>query len=405
MSEKKTSLGFLVLLAKLGAKFGAKAIPVLLKVGKLSKLSWIGSLGIYAVIFNWKFALMLIGSLFVHEYGHVWAMKREGMAIKGMYFIPFLGAAAVGAGQFPSRAAEVRIALMGPLWGLALAFATYVAYLATGEPLVASVAGWMAMVNLFNLLPIMPLDGGRVFRSIAFSFSGWIGVALFVASCILAFWLSFHLGLSLIILVLALGFAEALKDLLRSVKRSRRLRVAQDLAPLYGTEPQPRSAFEANHELLRQLAEFQRANSCDCEQHQANRDINLYDRLKAEPIRSAVLQGWQDFLRLNQATSETGDERNWRTENFPALTRPLEDLIRSRVRDATWLEDRKDLDILRRIDFELSQYDDKSLDPLCPAGIAWSALGYLGLSAILFALLYSTKHVPGAEAAFNVFKS
>ena len=105
MSEKPTPLGLLVLLAKLGAKFGAKAIPFLLKIGKLSKLSWIGSLGVYAVIFNWKFALMLIGSLFVHEYGHVWAMKREGMAVKGMYFIPFLGAAAVGAGQFPSRAA------------------------------------------------------------------------------------------------------------------------------------------------------------------------------------------------------------------------------------------------------------------------------------------------------------
>lgn len=404
MSEKPTPLGLLVLLAKLGAKFGAKAIPFLLKIGKLSKLSWIGSLGVYAVIFNWKFALMLIGSLFVHEYGHVWAMKREGMAVKGMYFIPFLGAAAVGAGQFPSRAAEVRIALMGPLWGLALAALTFAAYLATGEALLASIAGWMAMVNLFNLLPIMPLDGGRVFRNIAFSFSGWIGVSLFILSCVLGFWLSFKLGLSLIILVLALGFSEAFVDLLKSVKRSRRLRVAQDLAPLYGIKPRPWAVFEANHEMLNQLAELQKAYRCGCDEHLAKRDIDLYDRLKPEPIRGAVLRGWQDFLRLNRETSETGDESDWRSENLPALTRPLEDLIRGRVRDAAWLENNPRIDILQRIDSELSAYDEKSPDPLRPANIAWSALGYVGLTSLLFVLLYSTKHVPGAEAAFDVFK-
>lgn len=323
-NKKKTPFGLLILLAKLGVKFGAKAIPALLKLGKFSKLSWVGSLGIYAVIFNWKFALMLIGSLFVHEYGHVWAMRREGMPIKGMYFIPFLGAAAVGAGQFPSRPAEVRIALMGPLWGFALAAVTFLAYLATQEPLLAAVAGWMAMVNLFNLLPIMPLDGGRVFRSIAFSFSGWIGVALFVVSCFLALWLSIKLGLSLIILVLALGFAESILDLLRSVRRNRCLQAAKDLAPLLGVDPEPKIVVVALRQILHEHNEYTLANRCDCANHRERRDIDKYSWLSKEPFRTAVIQGWDEYLRLNREASPEGDERDWRDANMPALRRPFE---------------------------------------------------------------------------------
>ncbi|MBI5654984.1 site-2 protease family protein [Candidatus Uhrbacteria bacterium] len=402
MSEKKTSIGFFALSAKLAIKFGAKAIPALLKLAKFSKLSWIGSLGIYAVIFNWKFALMLIGSLFVHEYGHVWAMRREGVAVRGMYFIPFLGAAAVADSQFPSRAAEVRIALMGPLWGLTLAVATLGLYSVTQEPLLAAIAGWMALVNLFNLLPIMPLDGGRVFRNIAMSFSGWIGVALFVVSCLLAVWLSIKLGLSLILFVLAIGFGESILDLFRSVRRNRCLRAAKDLAPFLGVKPEPETVAVAIRQICHEHNEFVLANRCDCANHKERRDIGQYPWLSLEPFRTAVIQGWNDFLHLNREASPEGDERDWRDAHQPALRRPLVDLFRSRLQSAFWHADRNP-DTLSTLNRELDRYDGTN-EPLRTTHILSSGAAYIGLAVVLFALLYATKHVPGAEAAFNVFK-
>ncbi|MBI3336508.1 hypothetical protein HYZ98_02995 [Candidatus Peregrinibacteria bacterium] len=142
---------------------------------------------VYALFFSWQFAIILIGSLLFHEYGHVWAMQRCGVKVKGIYLIPFVGGAAVGSDEMPSRKADVFISLMGPVFGLALAIVTVIAYALTGWMLLAAATLFMVMVNLFNLVPVYPLDGGRVLKSVAYSVPRRVGVVIFGLSLFVAF--------------------------------------------------------------------------------------------------------------------------------------------------------------------------------------------------------------------------
>gem|GEM_PF-2566424 len=418
MSEKKTSYGIWLLAIKFIAKFGGKAFTLLLKLLKFSKFSWAVSMGAYAAVFNWKFALMIIASLFVHEYGHVWAMKRAGMSVKGMYFIPFLGAAAVAESQFPSRKDETRIALMGPLWGLSLAALTYGAYALTHEPIIAAVAGWMAMVNLFNLLPVMPLDGGRVLRCVATSFSSWLGLILFLFITFAAIAFSIKLGMYLILFVFCLGFGETIVDAIKSMGNNRRERAAQDLAGLFGTDAKPKAVANAIHELLHQLRDWHCANCCNCEHDITRRDLDLYATLKNEPFRSAAQQGWSDYLAAPLRLLKPSDTPARQGEDDPALWHPLEALLEQRMRDAKWYARKRDKlyaqlqakygaasypDILNELDADLRLGDDTT-KPMNMPQLAVAAIGYLGIAAFLIFLLLATKHVPGADAAFNVFK-
>ena len=108
----------------LAGKLGAKVVQVLAKLVKGLKVGKVGlagaSLASYAYMFTWEFAAMIIFMLFVHESGHIWAMKRCGVKTKGIYFLPFVGGVAVADEEFPSRGAEVFIAIMGPIWGFEL---------------------------------------------------------------------------------------------------------------------------------------------------------------------------------------------------------------------------------------------------------------------------------------------
>jgi len=164
-------------LITLGLKVGSKIFLSLTKVAKVGKGGLtITSMAAYSYLFTWQFALMVMVSLFVHESGHIWAMKKCGLKTKGIYFIPFMGAAAVTDEMFKSRRDEVYIAIMGPIWGFSLAIATLMVYIFTSDPMYAAVAGWMGMINLFNLLPINPLDGGRIIKSITFSLNSKLGL-------------------------------------------------------------------------------------------------------------------------------------------------------------------------------------------------------------------------------------
>jgi Zn-dependent protease len=196
----------------LAGKFGAKVVPVLAKLAKGLKVGKVGlagaSLASYAYMFTWEFAAMIMFMLFVHESGHIWAMKRCGVKTKGIYFLPFVGGAAVADDEFPSRGAEVFIAIMGPIWGFALALLTGLVYIVTENPLFAAAAGWMAMVNLFNLLPINPLDGGRIMKSIAYSVHSRVGLVFLVLGLIGSGFLAFKVGFGLFVFLLIVGGLE-----------------------------------------------------------------------------------------------------------------------------------------------------------------------------------------------------
>lgn len=210
--RRRPGVGLLGLAGKLGSKVVAalgKAGGGALQAAKTANLGWAAaSAATYSILFSWKFALAIMVQLFVHEYGHVHAMRRTGMKVRGMYFIPFLGALAVTEDAFSSRRQQAYVALSGPVWGSALVLAPAALHFWTGDPTWAAVAAWWALINLFNLLPIAPLDGGRVMQAFALSYSSGLGLAVSVLGLAGAVALGAALDFSLIYLVAALGAME-----------------------------------------------------------------------------------------------------------------------------------------------------------------------------------------------------
>jgi Zn-dependent protease len=180
----KRWLGPLFLAGLAVLKFGAKLKALLLLLPKLKVLttsaSMLVSVAAYAVIWGWRFAVGFVALLFVHEMGHVIQMKREGVKVSGMLFIPFLGAA-VGARSMGGNAlAEARIGLAGPILGtLATALLIPVAE-AQDSDFLRALAFTGFFLNLFNLAPVVPLDGGRAMAAMA-PWMWFVGFAVMVA--------------------------------------------------------------------------------------------------------------------------------------------------------------------------------------------------------------------------------
>src|SRR5204862_1920880 len=115
------------LFAKLGTKLLglAGALFKFIKTGAvLIKPGWaLISVAAYSLVFDWRFGLLLLFMIFWHEYGHIHAMRRIGIPVRGIYFIPFLGGVAVHQAPITRRWHQVYVDLNGPLWGGALAVA------------------------------------------------------------------------------------------------------------------------------------------------------------------------------------------------------------------------------------------------------------------------------------------
>jgi Zn-dependent protease len=150
-------------------------VVLLLTKGKLlllglTKMSTLTSMfvffGVYWSIWGWPFALGFVLAIYIHEMGHVAWLARYGIRASAPMFIPGLGAM-VRMKEYPQTPGiDARVGLAGPLWGLGAVVAAWLAYLATGAEIWGAIAKVSAWVNLFNLLPIGPLDGGRGFRAL-----------------------------------------------------------------------------------------------------------------------------------------------------------------------------------------------------------------------------------------------
>ncbi|MDQ1143662.1 Zn-dependent protease [Bacillus sp. SORGH_AS 510] len=162
-----------------------KYLLVILKILKLQTLiSMFIYLGTYALIFGWKFAVALVYLLFVHEMGHLYAAKRIKLPVSPAIFIPFMGAV-IGMKEMPKNAKdEGFVAYMGPLFGLLSFLPAIPLYLFTHEPFWALLIILGGMLNLFNLIPITPLDGGRIAAGISTKLWG-LGIVLLLAYSIM----------------------------------------------------------------------------------------------------------------------------------------------------------------------------------------------------------------------------
>jgi len=150
--------------AVIAAKWGA-IIFKLKFVGVL--LTMLISIAAYSLFFGWYFALAFVILILIHEYGHVIQLRREGIAATAPRFIPFLGAY-IGMKEMPKNAlAEARVGLAGPIAGTLAGLVPLFIYLETGSSFAKSLAFVAAFLNFFNLLPVLPLDGGRAFSAIS----------------------------------------------------------------------------------------------------------------------------------------------------------------------------------------------------------------------------------------------
>ncbi len=141
-----------------------KAKPLLLILLKMGKplATMIVSVGAYALIFPWTFAVGFVLLMFVHELGHVWAARRRGVPVSAPFFIPFLGALILLKRNPKDAETEAYIGIGGPLLGTAGAFVCFALGWWSGQEIWYALAYTGFFLNLINLLPVHPLDGGRI---------------------------------------------------------------------------------------------------------------------------------------------------------------------------------------------------------------------------------------------------
>jgi Zn-dependent protease len=149
----------------------AKFKSVILLLPKLKVLSTAGtmlvSIAAYAWLWGFPFAVGFVVLLFVHEIGHVIQLRREGIKASAPMFIPFLGAVIAARSLGENALAEARVGLAGPILGSIGSALCIVIWHATGNDIWRALAFTGFFLNLFNLLPVVPLDGGRAMAAMA----------------------------------------------------------------------------------------------------------------------------------------------------------------------------------------------------------------------------------------------
>ncbi len=167
----------------LGGKL--KFLGLLAGVLKLKTLgTMLLSIGMYATSWGWPFAVGFVLLIFVHEMGHVIALRREGIPAGAPVFIPFLGAFIAMKGQPRDAYVEAKVGIGGPILGSLGAWAVLAAGMVADQPLLVTLGHTGILLNLFNLIPVSPLDGGRIAG--VFTRAFWIaGYALGVAAMVL----------------------------------------------------------------------------------------------------------------------------------------------------------------------------------------------------------------------------
>jgi Zn-dependent protease len=163
--------GLLAAIIALGAKFWAAIKGVLLLLPKLKLLTTAGtalvSVAAYSLFWGWTFALGFVLLLFVHEMGHVIQLRREGIKASAPMFIPFLGAAVMAKSFGENALAEARVGLAGPVLGTVGAGVCLLIGETANSDFFRALAYIGFLLNLFNLLPVLPLDGGRAMAAMA----------------------------------------------------------------------------------------------------------------------------------------------------------------------------------------------------------------------------------------------
>jgi Zn-dependent protease len=176
--------GALAAIVALIAKFFSAIKGLIFLLPKATALTAIVSVAAYSLWFGWWFAVGFVVLLFVHEMGHVFALRREGIKASAPMFIPFMGAVITSKSLGENALAEARVGLAGPVLGTLGAAVCLVIGELTNSDFFRALAYIGFFLNLFNLLPIVPLDGGRAMAAMA-PWMWFIGFGVLVALALL----------------------------------------------------------------------------------------------------------------------------------------------------------------------------------------------------------------------------
>jgi Zn-dependent protease len=200
MKIKKGKTGGVIVALGLLILSKLKWVLALLKFTKFGGtfISLIISLGFWAAVYGWKFAVAIVYLIFVHEMGHLVAARQKGIKTSPAIFIPFFGAVISMKEQPKDAATESYLAYGGPLAGLISIIPAFLLFFSTHQPFWALVIMLGAMINLFNLMPASPLDGGRIV--------GVLSPHLWLLGLISLVVFAYFYPSALIILILIIGF-------------------------------------------------------------------------------------------------------------------------------------------------------------------------------------------------------
>lgn len=214
-AAQKTLWGTLAASGLLLLKFGK---VLLLSSAKLFPLAWkfiatggtmLLAMALYAWQTGWPFAIGFIFLIFVHEVGHALVMWRKGLGVSGIVFIPFFGAATAMKNQPRDAKMGAEVAIAGPAAGAFGGLVSYGLFLATQSPVCGGVAAFTFVINLFNLVPMPPFDGGRI--ATALTPGLWIFGLVLLAAAVVATSSPFLLFLTVIGVFQAVSLWKARK--------------------------------------------------------------------------------------------------------------------------------------------------------------------------------------------------
>ena len=160
----------LLICLKFLAKF--KFLLPFLKTGATMLIS----IWAYALAWGWQFAVGFVLLIFVHECGHLIVAKWCGLKVTTPAFIPFVGALITLKDNPPNAWVEAQVGIGGPILGSVGAAVSVGIYYLTGNPLFLALAYTGFFLNLFNLMPVGFLDGGRIVTAL----SPWLWIIGFI---------------------------------------------------------------------------------------------------------------------------------------------------------------------------------------------------------------------------------
>jgi len=319
-----------------------KWLLTLLKFSKFGGLflSMLISIGAYAIIFPWSFSIGFVLLILIHELGHVIAAKQKGMPVSAPMFIPFVGAL-INMKRNPRDAVtEAYIGIGGPVLGTVGALAAFGLAYYLNSPLLYSLALTGFLLNLFNLLPIHPLDGGRIVTAV----SRWLWLVGLIGGLVLIIYY-----FSLILLIVWAMFAY---DLYKKFVRQRK----------HGEQRMVAASFLIPAEPL-----IQQGYIIPGEEHKRELSYVTYSDLEGQQFVRVIWEGL-DF----QGTLPLMQQGLIQRAHVTRLERIMKD-------------DELHLMIHCQVDYEPFE-NDKYYD--VPAAARWKfGIAYFGLAAFLFAMM------------------